>query len=666
MSTPPEDVRWGTMIPLIGGSALGCSRATGNMPLFHLSYSPFAANESHLARHWPSIPTYRLDKTTFPAKQILAEGEIDFINSVCPCAGLSMLNTASKGPSGRGADAIQNEWMIKSAQFVLENVQPKVLWGENAPGLFLALGAAMVPRLRSLGMNYGYSFSMVKTNTQLHGLPQQRMRTFYFFWRSPTVPLLNYIKKEAPPLIEYLRAIPKEATFQDKFVAEGKVSERFKPYLYVLLREGLNHKEFGKKMAEKHGVITISKYLDKYNLIDDCISWLKTYFPTDRWSVNPKGGKSRTHVQYLEHQKEKLSRGLGYWDDSPKFMGDHFTAVITKNVVFAVHPEEDRFLNIREIMHLMGLPHDFQIDDPKNWNHVCQNVPLNTAADWAGEVLKFCRGEAEMTNFSFLKQDNCSQRIVEKEFVAIKQEIKVEEDLDNYSEYETPEMTVADLHSLVKEGRGDKRNVEQADIKVENELKKPKVEIEQENKQIPLNIKIKEEQENKHISLNIKIKEEPCGQENQFVQPMYSTKLQPLKLQPKARQPLQSLGPQVQDMKNAISLKPKIEHKSPKKLAANPTQLKPVIKSEYSSDTIFKCGLCKVVAFQSKAELKSHFSSCKLEPQVKEEPLEETQTLYSCGLCQFKVPLKKSMTEHWVSGCSKLFNKTSSSKSIRM
>ena len=50
------DVRWGTMIPLIGGSALGCERATGVRPLFHLSYTPFAANESHLMQAWPEVP----------------------------------------------------------------------------------------------------------------------------------------------------------------------------------------------------------------------------------------------------------------------------------------------------------------------------------------------------------------------------------------------------------------------------------------------------------------------------------------------------------------------------------------------------------------------------------------------------------------------------------
>ena len=77
----------------------------------------------------------------------MLQGEMDFINSVCPCAGLSMLNRQKEGnvsififfaclkisfqntstvQSGRGADAAQNEWMLKSANYVLSVVRPKV------------------------------------------------------------------------------------------------------------------------------------------------------------------------------------------------------------------------------------------------------------------------------------------------------------------------------------------------------------------------------------------------------------------------------------------------------------------------------------------------------------------------------------------------------------
>ena len=42
----------------------------------------------------------------------------------------------------------------------------------------------------------------------------------------------------------------------------------------------------------------------------------------------------------------------------------------------AVYPDEDRFHNVREMMHLMDLPHDYQLDVSKNIkaniNHIAQ------------------------------------------------------------------------------------------------------------------------------------------------------------------------------------------------------------------------------------------------------------------------------------------------------
>ena len=74
--------------------------------------------------------------------------------------------------SARGADAVQNDWMLKSAQFVLSFIKPKCLWGENAPGLFDNPGKDLVEKLRQIAESHSYSFSLVKTNSELHGLPQ--------------------------------------------------------------------------------------------------------------------------------------------------------------------------------------------------------------------------------------------------------------------------------------------------------------------------------------------------------------------------------------------------------------------------------------------------------------------------------------------------------------
>ena len=410
-STP---LRWGTMIPLVGGSALGCFQATSCPPTYHLSYGAFRANESHLRSHWrgQTTPWHYIDqedsKLTYPD---LLAGQMDFINSVCPCAGLSMLNAMGKGKVSRGASAAQNKWMLDSAEFVLGTVKPKVLWGENAPALFLG-AEDLVATLVELGRQHGYSFSLVRTDSRLHGLPQRRLRTFYFFWRSPTVPLLRWKARPAPRLLDYLALIPPSASLQDVYVHDGLASQRYLPYAFLLHKERLTHAQFSHKYQRG----TVAQYLERHGLFDECLAWLRDHHPRETFSLQEegRGSKNMTFIDKLEHMKHKLSLGLGYWDDSLRFMGDYFNAVISKNIAFAVHPTEDRFFSVRELLHLMGMPHDFELEDPRRkMNHLCQNVPVNTAADWAEEVVRFCRGEAEMTEVAFLRQDNVAQRCMD-------------------------------------------------------------------------------------------------------------------------------------------------------------------------------------------------------------------------------------------------------------
>ena len=139
------------------------------------------------------------------------------------------------------------------------------------------MGEGVVERLKEIGRKHGYSFSLIKTNTELHGIPQRRMRTFYFFWNTPTVPLLSWKFREKKNLIDYLNEIPEDATHQDMFMVSGKVTEHYRPYEFVLEKEGLSHKEFAAKF--KKG--TIAQYLEEHDLIDECIVWLNKHYPKD-------------------------------------------------------------------------------------------------------------------------------------------------------------------------------------------------------------------------------------------------------------------------------------------------------------------------------------------------------------------------------------------------
>jgi len=78
------------------------------------------------------------------------------------------------------------------------------------------------------------------------------------------------------------------------------------------------------------------------------------------------------------------------------------------------HPDEDRYLTIRECLAIMKLPNDFQLHGGlSNLNHICQNVPVSTAKDMAMEVKSFIEGRShnKMLDTNFLIQDNKSQTL---------------------------------------------------------------------------------------------------------------------------------------------------------------------------------------------------------------------------------------------------------------
>jgi hypothetical protein len=83
------------------------------------------------------------------------------------------------------------------------------------------------------------------------------------------------------------------------FMAEGKASERFRPYQFLFEREGLSHAEFGKKFGNG----AISTYLKENNLID----WLNAKYPGEAFWNQREG--TRTHVEYLPtHCQEETER----------------------------------------------------------------------------------------------------------------------------------------------------------------------------------------------------------------------------------------------------------------------------------------------------------------------------------------------------------------------
>ena len=124
-----SNITHATIIPLIGGEALASTEAFGSKPDYILSYDAFKDNEQHLLHYWEhSVPYHVLDKGGRQPHYV------DVVSSVCPCAGLSLFSM------GYGEHNPNNQWMIKTAEYVLGEMKPLVFWGENAPGFVGKIG----------------------------------------------------------------------------------------------------------------------------------------------------------------------------------------------------------------------------------------------------------------------------------------------------------------------------------------------------------------------------------------------------------------------------------------------------------------------------------------------------------------------------------------------
>lgn len=380
-----EEIKYACIVPLVGGMAFGAEKAIGKKPDYMLSYPAFGGNDSMLTDYWKDVPYHLIDPDTNSLPDTLDIPDVDFVSALCPCAGLSQLNNGKN----RGANGTQNDWMYKTAEFVLEKMQPKVFWGENAPGLFGPVGFPVAEKLREIGERNKYSMTLLRTTTMLHGVPQNRVRSFYFFWKSEVSPILTWHKHDKPSIEEFLEGVN---AFLDPEEVKLKTEELQNEPLYIWLK-----KEFGDWrafMREKRG--SMMDVMINSGKADEYISWVKENHPN--------------HAKKAEHALFKRSNGMGFWDGSP-FLPTDFTGAFTGARMNAIHPIEDRVFTRRELMYFMGLPNEMKTPGFEHMGRIFQNVPSATSADWTREVVKFIKGELPKSESNFIKQDNISQRI---------------------------------------------------------------------------------------------------------------------------------------------------------------------------------------------------------------------------------------------------------------
>ena len=380
---------YASIVPLIGGETIAMQNSFQKKPEYILSYEDFKANDTHLVEYYKrEVPYYLLGNDrnyNLPS--------VDVVNTVCPCAGLSSLNTTAS------SDAAANDWMLTSANYVLGTLKPQVFWGENAPRLASKMGEPIVENLRSIGRKFGYTFSLYKTKSLLHGLGQVRDRSFYFFWKGDKIPKLDFFRRKHERIEDTIRKVKMYHKDPMSVLANKKTPSKNPFYRFVLeeMCGGITHREFQRKITK---TVNPMDYIESNNIkYNEVAAWLKSK------GFEKESNKATAMYNKLKEGKNIMRRSVTIPKDFIGAFVGHLPFELT-------HPDEDRHLTIRECLTIMGLPKDFILQGGvKNLNHICQNVPVTTATDMADNVLKYVKGylDNQLIDTDFLVQDNKSQ-----------------------------------------------------------------------------------------------------------------------------------------------------------------------------------------------------------------------------------------------------------------
>lgn len=387
-------MKFGSIVPLIGGETLAMEAVFGRRPEYLLSYTPFASNDQHIVAHYKGVVPYiLLDKVDMSKHDLPAK--VDVVNTVCPCAGLSSLSPGAK------AESTTNDWMVNSAKYVIEEVKPKVLWGENAPRLASKMGEPTVKRLRKIAADNGYTFMIYKTKSILHGLSQVRDRTFYFFFKGDRIPVFPFIERPHKRIEDAIR----EVQFREDDPMNALVSQRTPSkdpfYRYVLeeIHGGkMTHQDFQRHIQRS---INPMDYLENAGV---------SYADVAKWFE--KKGMPDKLIKRCQTIDTKLKSGGNVMRKITEIPKDYIGAFVGHYPTHLTHPDHDRYLTIRECLSLMGLPNDFILQGGlRNLNHICQNVPFTTAKDMSQSVKDFLEGKLDTVSATFAIIDNKTRRI---------------------------------------------------------------------------------------------------------------------------------------------------------------------------------------------------------------------------------------------------------------
>lgn len=408
-----KKIKWCAIQPLTGGMYLGTEKAVGCPAEFILTYSgngdPIydkktnelngGGNEYHLMTYLDKVgrrPEYKMfnrkmfqndndmnpeilnhDYWTLNPDKDLDYSNMDLCVAVPVCSGLS---TATIGSDE--AKELRNCNMIWISKYALKVINPNIYIFENAPTFMGARGDKIRVQLEALAKETGYSIVYYRTDTQYHDNCQKRKRTFIIFFKKEFAPQMQFEHIECNS-DQYLSRISKNATQQEPL--DFNVVNYVNMFCIDYLKE-----QFGTDW--RNNVENIFQYIIKNKLFNEVLNYV------DNCKNASDKQKEQMH-HFVNHVTAKLAANRGFYHALPFIPRDgKLPAVMFKMMQSCLHPHEDRLLSIRECLHLMGHPDDYELQGKplREYPKIGQNVPVRTAYWIVSEALRAFNRDNEL------------------------------------------------------------------------------------------------------------------------------------------------------------------------------------------------------------------------------------------------------------------------------
>lgn len=422
-------IKYGIIQPLTGGIICGAINALGYAPSWIISYPGLtdvkhdkSGNVTSVGNEY-GILKWLKDHNELPPYQVFNKqpfentsldvdliddpvwttekvdySDTDLVVSVPVCSGLSQATIAPQDTKDE-----RNCNMLWNTEFTLSKIKPKIYIFENAPTLFSNIGSCVREQLNALANKYDYSIVYYKTDTQLHDNCQRRPRTFVLFIKHRNnelgTPNFNYENKRVS-VEEFFSRLPTDTTQQ----ISVEMSDVCK-----LCFDYIKHK-FGTDFRDQSERPWFIRKIIKHNLFDDSCKYAS--------ESNYSSKTIDSFIHLISHVKNKIENGKNFYSMLPGYTRSDSTmpAVMFKTIPTLIHYKEDRLYTIREYLHLMGMPNDYELPGSINSNYakIGQNVPARTAQWIISEAVRVIENwdTIERNNNDILFVDNTKQKIV--------------------------------------------------------------------------------------------------------------------------------------------------------------------------------------------------------------------------------------------------------------